>query len=122
MPKEIAHHDDPGLTLYAKPLPLVVSPWAADAVAVPEDGTRAGYYHADIATPADAYMVFEQAGGSEADDDEAVAGAVIRQDANAVQIADGAITAAKYSGMHRYRQVAADAGNKSADVVIEEAS
>ena len=64
MAKELEHHDTPGLTIYAKPSPLTESPWATGVVALTESGTVAGYYSADVATPADQYVIFRQAGGS----------------------------------------------------------
>lgn len=63
MANELEHIDDTGLTIYAKPLPLVHSPWATDAVAITEVAST-GYYAADVATPAQTYLVYQQLGGS----------------------------------------------------------
>lgn len=48
-----------GQTLYAKPLPLVLSPWAADAVAGAENGTTGSYAFPELADDR-SYEVFRQ--------------------------------------------------------------
>ena len=63
MAKELEHIDSTGLTIYVKPAPVTVGVWAADAVAMVEEGAS-GYYYADVAVPADQYVVFRQAGGA----------------------------------------------------------
>lgn len=73
MANEIEHFDAAGLTLYAKPSPIVESPWATDAVSLTESGTVAGLYIASIGSPNDEYVLFEQAGGSPAVSDTAIA-------------------------------------------------
>lgn len=72
MANELQHFDAPALTIYAKPLPLTVDPWADDAVAL-SDTDGIGYYTADVATPAYPYAIFRQAGASAADTDVCVA-------------------------------------------------
>lgn len=71
MANELEHLGPPGLTIYAKPLPIVASPWGDDAVAMTETGTT-GYYSADVASPANRYAVYQQAGASPAATDVAV--------------------------------------------------
>jgi len=93
---------DPGLTLYAKPAPLNVASWATGVVALAESGTRAGYYSADIAEPANAYFVFLQAGASPASDDISI-----------FTVRD------PLGRRERHRQIANDTATKRADVVIE---
>lgn len=55
-----------GKTLYAKPRPLVVAPWATDAVTGVENGTTGDY---SFAVSAVEHAVFEQAGGTPASTD-----------------------------------------------------
>jgi hypothetical protein len=73
MADEIQHFDDTGLALYAKPLPLDTISWTGDVEALTEIAGCDGYYAADIGSPADAYAVFLQAGGSPAATDTAIA-------------------------------------------------
>ena len=72
MSKELEHFAATGLTLYAKPNPIDTATWDGDDVAMAEDGTVNGYYHADVGSPSDSYVIFEQAGGSPANTDQAV--------------------------------------------------
>ena len=72
MSKEIEHFDSTGLTLYAKPSPIQTGTWGSDDVSLTED-TVNGYYHADIVSPADEYVIFQQAGGSPASTDTPIA-------------------------------------------------
>ncbi len=59
-----------GNTYYAKPAPIVASPWADDVETMTEDGTVSGLFaSSSIASPVDVYVIFEQAGGSPADTD-----------------------------------------------------
>lgn len=71
MAKELEHFDNAGATIYAKPLPLNTASWAGDVVALTEDATRDGYFTGDVtlATAADGYAIFLQAGGSPANTD-----------------------------------------------------
>ena len=85
MAKELEHFDSTGLTIYAKPVPLQTGTWGSDDISLPED-TVDGYYHADVATPADSYIIFQQAGGSPANTDTPVASVNYRQRANVDQI------------------------------------
>jgi hypothetical protein len=60
-----------GSTLYAKPLPLVASPWASDIVSLTETGSTGSYsIDLDSDTP---HEVFVRAGASPAATDEAIA-------------------------------------------------
>ena len=68
MANELEHLGEAGLTIYAKPLPLVAAPWADDAVSL-TDPDGIGYYSADVAAPAESYAVYEQAGASPASTD-----------------------------------------------------
>jgi hypothetical protein len=63
----------PAGTYYAKPLPLVQAPWGDDVVAL---NVVAGnvFASASIGSPAKYYAIYEQAGGSPADTDNAVSG------------------------------------------------
>lgn len=97
MAKEIEHFDATGLTLYAKPVPIQTGTWAADAVTVAEDVGVAGYYYADIVTPAAEYTLFLQAGGSPADTDTPIARVVISVLANNMRGTDNALLAAGYT-------------------------
>jgi hypothetical protein len=72
MAREIEHVGDTGSVYYAKPTPITANPtWADDVETLSE--TVAGYFYADIASPADNYVIFEQAGGSPNQNDSAVA-------------------------------------------------
>lgn len=63
------YYDAPtGLTLYAKPKPLVVSPWATDVVTMTESGTTGEYAITGLTDGID-YTVFIQGGVSPADSD-----------------------------------------------------
>ena len=60
------YYDAPtGLTLYAKPKPLVVSPWGDDVVTMTESGSTGEYAISGLADGID-YTVFIQSGGSPA--------------------------------------------------------
>lgn len=62
-----------GNTYYAKPAPLVLSPWGDDAVTLTENGTVNGWFaSSSIASPANVYAIFEQAGGSPANTDSVI--------------------------------------------------
>ena len=63
MANELEHLDQSGLTVYAKPLPIVESPWDGDAISLTETGST-GYYSADVSDPVDRYAVFQQSGAS----------------------------------------------------------
>lgn len=71
MSKEIEYFEETGKTLYAKESPLDTSTWANGVEALTED-TVTGYYHTDIASPVDEYVIFEQSGGSPASTDVAI--------------------------------------------------
>lgn len=71
----LQHTDITGLTIYAKPSPLQTDTWGSDDVALTEVGTTGVYESDDVSSPASVYVVFEQAGGSEAITDE-VAGTI----------------------------------------------
>lgn len=62
MAKELEYFEETGLVLYAKPSPIVESPWGNDIVALTESGTVVGYYSANIGTPASNYTVFSRLG------------------------------------------------------------
>lgn len=64
-----------GGTYYAKPWPIDSDPsWGDDVQSLTESGTVSTLYEsAEIASPADEYAIFEQAGGSPADTDSLVA-------------------------------------------------
>ena len=71
MANELEHMDATELTLYAKPTPVVVSPWGDDDVPMTEVGAT-GYYSANVVTPSDAYTVYMQVGGTPASTDIAL--------------------------------------------------
>lgn len=57
-----------GLTYYAKPIPVVESPWATDVVASGAEGFSGEYPFSGLADGVD-YAIFIQAGGSPASSD-----------------------------------------------------
>lgn len=65
------HNGTTGETYYAKPLPIVASPWDGDDVALTETGTTGWFSFTNDATKA--YAVYQQAGESPDATDEAVA-------------------------------------------------
>lgn len=58
-----------GETYYAKPLPVVASPWDGDDIAGTETGTTGWFTFAGLDEET-SYAVYKQAGGSPADSDE----------------------------------------------------
>ncbi len=102
MAKELEADWEAGRTLYAKPSPRVTDPWATGVVALTEDGDQAGHYYADVASPANNYAVFEQAGVSPASTDTVIG--YIRD---------------PLGRRERHRQIAADSDSKRTDVIIE---
>ena len=60
-----------GQTLYAKPLPLVVAPWAADTIVATENASTGSYAFAGLADDRD-YEIFRQLGVTPASSDTAV--------------------------------------------------
>ena len=61
----IEHYDDiAGLTLYAKPSPLVASPWGDDVEALDDDGAAPGRYFASVDDSIESWLIFEQTGAS----------------------------------------------------------
>jgi hypothetical protein len=64
----IRHFGTSGRTFYAKPCSIVASPWDGDDIALTENGTT-GEYTASIVSPANAYVIYEQIGGTPAPTD-----------------------------------------------------
>ncbi len=60
-----------GQTLYAKPLPLVVAPWADDALAAVENASTGSYEFSELADDCD-HEIFRQLGVAPASSDSAV--------------------------------------------------
>jgi len=69
MANELEYVGASGLTVYAKPTPIVDTPWGGDDVALSEVATATGYYTANVGTPGLGYIVYSQAGGAPASSD-----------------------------------------------------
>ncbi len=75
MANELEYISETGETVYAKPTPIVVSPWGTDSISLVEVGTS-GYYSADVGSPNSGYV----AGGSPALGDAPVASIALMVD------------------------------------------
>jgi hypothetical protein len=108
-----------GNTYYAKPAPIVDSPWGDDVETMSEDGTVSGwFYSGEIASPDDVYVIFQQAGGSPADTDTLIGPvemglAAILEDTNELQTNQGNWATAEGFSTHTASDVLTALGNGS---------
>ena len=68
MANEIEHIGTSGLNYYAKPTPIVDTPWDGDVETLAETEDT-GYFSADVASPENGYAIYRLAGESEASTD-----------------------------------------------------